>query len=194
MPPPRAGGGGDGGNGGWPLESIVDQVGGLFKGKPEEAPVGSTVAGFSLASTSGAAVQVPAEGAACSVVFFFNKSDTPGCSAEADEFDKLAGEFSKRGAQLVGVSMEDVAALQESNAGRSSVELLSDDGGAVSKALGAELNIPLLGKFSARQTFLLSPGGEVVAKWKEGKNMSSVKTPEHAREVLAAIDAAGLAK
>ena len=100
----------------------------------------------------------------------------------------------ERGAQLVGVSMEDVEALQKSNEGRSSVELLSDDGGAVSKALGAELNIPLLGKFSARQTFLLSPEGEVVAKWKEGKNMSNVKTPEHAREVLAAIDAAGLAK
>ena len=189
------GDGGEGeGEGGWPLESVVDQIGGLFKGKPEEAPVGSTVAEFSLFSTSGAAVQVPAREAACSVVFFFNKSDTPGCAAEADEFDKLAGEFSQRGAQLVGVSMEDVEALQKSNEGRSSVELLSDDGGAVSKALGAELNIPLLGKFSARQTFLLSPEGEVVAKWKEGKNMSNVKTPEHAREVLAAIDAAGLAK
>ena len=123
-----------------------------------------------------------------------NKSDTPGCSAEADEFDKLALEFSKRGAQLVGVSMEDVAALKESNKNRSNVELLSDEGGAVSKALGAEIDIPILGKFSARQTFLLSNTGEVVGKWKEGKNMSNVKTPAHAEEVLAEIDGAGLSK
>lgn len=94
----------------------------------------------------------------------------------------------------MGVSMEDVAALKESNKNRSNIELLSDEGGAVSKALGAELNIPLLGKFSARQTFLLSPEGEVLGKWKEGKNMSNVKTPAHAEEVLAEIDDARLSK
>lgn len=66
-----------GGEEGWPLESLVEQVGDFFKGKPEEAPVGSTVAPFTLDSTSGSAVQVPAAGISSSVVFFFNKVRLP---------------------------------------------------------------------------------------------------------------------
>jgi len=82
--------------------------------------------------------------------------------------------------------METVDDLQASNSGRD-IELLSDAEGAVSKAFDAELSL-VVAKFSARKTFLLSPSGEVLAKWSEGKNMADVKDGSHAMEVLAAID------
>ena len=69
--------------------------------------------------------------------------------------------------------------------------LLSDASGAVSASYGADLTIPILGKFSDRQTFLVDPKGVIRAKWLERDgSMASVKTPEHAAQVLAALAAA----
>ena len=93
------------------------------------------------------------------------RSDTPGCKAEGDTFNSLASEFSAKGCQLIGISMEDVESLKNSNAGRD-IQLLSDADGAISAAFDAELNL-VLAKFSARKTFLLSPSGEIKAKWSE---------------------------
>jgi peroxiredoxin Q/BCP len=45
--------------------------------------------------------------------------------------------------------------------------LLSDTTGAVSARFGADLSIPILGKFSDRQTFLIDSNGTIVGKWKE---------------------------
>ena len=59
------------------------------------AQKGSKVSSFSLPSTKGGTTKVPAKNG--SVVFFFNKSDTPGCKAEANTFDELYSEFSKKG-------------------------------------------------------------------------------------------------
>ena len=67
--------------------------------------------------------------------------------------------------------------------------LLSDTTGAVSASFGADLNIPIFGRFSDRQTFLINnKSGVVAAKWKEADgSMASVKTPAHTEQILAAI-------
>ena len=150
--------------------------------------VGTLAKSFSLPSSKGGSTKVPAKNA--SVVFFFQKSDTPGCSAEADKFDELAGDFAKKGVQVVGVSMEEVEALTASNEGRK-IELLSDKDGEISEYFGAELKLPIFGTklgFSARETFLISNKGEILDKWSEGKNMANVKSGAHAEQVLEAID------
>lgn len=68
--------------------------------------------------------------------------------------------------------------------------LLSDSMGEVSASYGADLNIPIFGRFSDRQTFLIDQGGVIRAKWLERDgSMASVKTPEHTAQVLAAIAA-----
>merc|ERR1711924_483693 len=46
--------------------------------------------------------------------------------------------------------------------------LLSDASGDVSKAYGADLSIPLLGKFSDRQTFLVDKDQVVRGRWLHG--------------------------
>ena len=56
------------------------------------------------------------------------------------------------------------------------------------QAYGAELSIPVFGKFSDRQTFLIDSTGVVRAHWLERDgSMASVKTPEHVNQILAAI-------
>ncbi|QDZ23985.1 thioredoxin domain-containing protein [Chloropicon primus] len=152
------------------------------------AQQGTLMRSFTLPSTKGGNTKVPAKNG--SVVFFFNKSDTPGCKAEADTFDELYGEFKKKGIQVVGISMEDVDALKKSNEGRK-VELLSDADGAVSEQFDSELKIPLIGAklgFSARNTFLLSNKGEVLSVWQEGKSMGNVKNGKHAQQVLDSVE------
>merc|ERR1712094_121287 len=144
--------------------------------------VGTLAKSFSLPSSKGGSTKVPAKNA--SVVFFFQKSDTPGCSAEADEFDELAGDFAKKGVQVVGVSMEEVEALTASNEGRK-IELLSDTDGEISEYFGAEIKLPIFGTklgFSVRETFLISNKGEILDKWSEGKNMgTSSRAPTPSR-------------
>ena len=69
------------------------------------------------------------------------------------------------------------------------IDLLSDASGAVSQQFDCELSLVVV-KFSARKTFLLSPKGEILAKWSEGNGtMADIKDGSHAAEVLAAIDA-----
>ncbi len=66
--------------------------------------------------------------------------------------------------------------------------LLADVAGDVSKSYGADLSIPILGKFSDRQTFLIDPKGAVAARWLERDgSMASVKTAAHTEQVLAAL-------
>lgn len=58
----------------------------------------------------------------------------------------------------------------------------------MSQQFDCELSL-VVAKFSARKTFLLSPKGEILAKWAEGKNMADIKDGSHAAEVLKAIGA-----
>ncbi|MBX9631291.1 MAG: peroxiredoxin [Burkholderiales bacterium] len=41
------------------------------------------------------------------IVYFYPKDDTPGCTIEAIEFSELDDEFQRRGAVVVGISMDD---------------------------------------------------------------------------------------
>jgi len=66
--------------------------------------------------------------------------------------------------------------------------LLSDSTGDMSSSYGADLKIPIFGRFSDRQTFLIDPKGTIRGKWKEADgSMASVKTPEHTLQVLATL-------
>merc|ERR1719183_3499720 len=103
------------------------------------------------------------------VLYFYNQDFSPGCSVEAQRFQQSLTKFESKGAITFPV--------------------LSDADGSVSAQYGAELSIPLLGKFSDRQTFLIDSAGTVKGHWLERDgSMANVKTTEHADQVLAKID------
>jgi peroxiredoxin Q/BCP len=112
------------------------------------------------------------------LVYFYPKADTPGCTAEAcslrDNFDALQA----RGLQIIGVS-EDKADAQKSFKDKFHLPfvLIADSDGKVAKAFG----VPTMLGFAKRQSFLVKDGKVV---WRE----LNVSPKTHVDEVTKALD------
>ena len=116
------------------------------------------------------------------VLFFYPKADTPGCTTEACEFRDNIFAFEEAGAQVVGISLDDVKSQKDfADKYHLPFPLLSDARQTVAKAYG------VLGSFGTmtvakRHTFLIAPDGTVA------KHYEKVNPSTHSREVLADLD------
>jgi peroxiredoxin Q/BCP len=122
------------------------------------------------------------------VVYFYPKDDTPGCTVEACEFRDGIETFKERGADVWGISPQGAASKRSF---REKFDLpftlLIDEGHAVAEAYGSWVEKMNYGKSywgTARTTFLIGPDGRIARTWPK------VRPEGHAAEVLAAIDAA----
>ena len=122
------------------------------------------------------------------VVYFYPKDDTPGCTVEACEFRDANETIHERGADVWGISPQ---GAQSKRAFREKFGLpfilLADTDHAVADAYGAWVEKVNYGKTSmgvARTTFLVDPEGRIAHTWPK------VKPEGHAAEVIAALDAA----
>jgi peroxiredoxin Q/BCP len=122
------------------------------------------------------------------IVYFYPKDDTPGCTVEACEFRDANETIHERGADVWGISPQ---GAKSKKAFREKFGLpfllLADADHAVADAYGSwveKLNYgkPYMG--IARTTFLVDPEGRIARTWPK------VKPEGHAAEVLAALDAA----
>jgi thioredoxin-dependent peroxiredoxin len=117
------------------------------------------------------------------LVYFYPKADTPGCTAEAcslrDNYDDLRA----RGLQVIGVS-EDKAESQKKFQDKYKLPftLIADHDGAVAKAFG----VPTVMGFAKRQSFLIKDGKVV---WRD----LSASTGKQADDVRKALESLGLA-
>jgi len=118
------------------------------------------------------------------VVFFYPKADTPGCTNEAKDFSALIEEFAATGARVIGVSRDPVKALDRFKAKHDlRVILGSDEAGAVTEAFGVWVEKSMYGRTYMgieRSTFLIDAAGTVRRAWR------SVKVKGHAQDVLEA--------
>jgi len=116
------------------------------------------------------------------VVFFYPKADTPGCTNEAKDFSALIGDFEAAGARVIGVSRDPVRALGRFKTKHDlKVILGSDEAGAVTEAFGVWVEKSMYGRTYMgieRSTFLIDAGGTVRRVWR------SVKVKGHAQDVL----------
>ncbi len=119
------------------------------------------------------------------VLYFYPKDNTPGCTTEAEEFSEILDEFERLGVQVIGVSRDSQRShLRFKERYGLRVRLLSDPGAELHRALGAWGRKKRYGKEyegAVRSTFILSPEGEVV--WKK----MNVRAKGHAAEVLEAV-------
>ncbi|MCP9839632.1 peroxiredoxin [Synechococcus sp. J7-Johnson] len=107
-------------------------------------------------------------------LYFYPKDFTGGCTLEARGFQRDLEQFHLLGAQVVGVSADDVADHASFCDSEGLVfPLLSDPGGAVSQRYGS-----WIAPFSQRHTFLIDPKGVLRARW------VAVRPQGHSREVL----------
>lgn len=116
------------------------------------------------------------------VLYFYPKDETPGCTTEACEFRDNIFAYRKLGAQILGVSLDDVdshKAFAENHG--LPFPLLSDSEGTVAEAYGVKTK--MFGMTVAkRQTFIIDPTGILV------KHYVKVKPDSHSAEVLADLE------
>jgi thioredoxin-dependent peroxiredoxin len=118
------------------------------------------------------------------VLFFYPRADTPGCTREAIDFTRLAGEFAQSQTAVLGVSADPPKA-QESfrDKHQLSVPLVSDEQHGMLEAYGAWGEKSMYGRTFqgiVRTTVLIGADGLVLKVWR------NVKVDGHADEVLAA--------
>jgi thioredoxin-dependent peroxiredoxin len=119
----------------------------------------------------------------CVVLYFYPKDDTPGCTAEACSFRDQYEDLRDAGAEVVGVSSDDVAS-HEAFAARHRLPfvLVSDPGGAVRAAYGVKRT---LGLIDGRVTFVLDR--ERVVRHVFSSQIRPKKHVEEALRVVRAI-------
>lgn len=108
------------------------------------------------------------------VLYFYPRDGTPGCTTEANQFDAELDTFREAGVRVYGVSTDDADSHGEFAAERGlGFDLLADPEGAVADAFGVDTT----GGAADRTTFVCA-GGQVCGVY-EG-----VRPDGHARQVL----------
>ena len=123
------------------------------------------------------------------VLYFYPKDDTPGCTQEAMDFAAAYDDFRAAGAEVIGVSTDDVASHDRFKIKCAlPFPLASDEGGGVTEAYGAWVEKSNYGRRSMgteRCTFLVDADGTVRRVWRR------VKVAGHVGEVLRAARGLG---
>ena len=110
------------------------------------------------------------------VVYFYPKDFTGGCTIEANEFEDALPEYRDADIEVYGVSLDDVETHADfAEEEGLSFDLLADPDGEVAAAFGIDTSEG----YTARLTFVLA-GGEVVATY----DPELADPSGHAREVL----------
>ena len=110
------------------------------------------------------------------LVYFYPKAETPGCTAQACSLRDAYEDLTKAGVTVIGVSTDTVAAQKKFALNRKlPFTLLADPDGKVLQAFGVK-KIPLIG-LSSRQAFLIKDGKVI---WRDEK----ASTSEQAADVL----------
>jgi peroxiredoxin Q/BCP len=122
------------------------------------------------------------------VLYFYPKDDTPGCTVEACQFRDLDADFGDADVEVWGVSRDSAASHRRfRDKFDLTVTLLSDPERTVIDAYGAWQQKSMLGKHYmgiVRSTFLIDPDGRVARAWPQ------VRADGHAAEVLEVIRSA----
>lgn len=113
------------------------------------------------------------------ILYFYPRDDTPGCTAEAKNFNERLPEFAALKAQVVGISVDNVDS-HRTFASRHGLNfpLLADTDGKVSQRYGA-LNDFAIIKFAKRHTYLIDPDGRIAKAYRD------VEPSLHAGEIIA---------
>jgi peroxiredoxin Q/BCP len=150
--------------------------------------VGDLAPEVALPDDSGTIHRLSEQRGRWTVLYFYPKDDTPGCTVEACAFRDANDTIVERGADVWGVSPQGAASKR---AFREKFglpfTLLADEEHQVAEAYGAWVEKQNYGKIywgTARTTFLVDPDGRIARVWPK------VRPEGHADEVLAALDEA----
>jgi peroxiredoxin Q/BCP len=127
-------------------------------GPPSALKEGSVAPEFSALGDDGRTYDLEAMHGKYVVLYFYPKDDTPGCTAEAKAFRDDSEKFARKGAIVLGVSLDDV---ESHKAFREKYQLnfpLLVGGAQLAKLYG----VPTTGGYAERQTFVIGPDGKIL--------------------------------
>jgi len=139
---------------------------------------GAAAPDFSLATSDGSQISLKNYKGKWVVLYFYPKDFTSGCTIEAKNFQRDLDQYTKTGAVVLGVSVDNAQSHKEFCAKEGlNFKLLADPDGKVSAQYGSTMQYQGA-TMAARNTFLINPEGKIA------KVYTSVKPAEHSEQVL----------
>ena len=143
---------------------------------------GDKAPSFTLPSSDGSEVSLSDFKGKNVVLYFYPKDDTPGCTTEACSFRDDLSAFKRKGAVVLGISVDGIESHQKFAEKYSlSFPLLSDEGKKVVKAYGVWKEKNLYGRKymgTERTTFIIDKRGIITHIFPK------VHVDGHSKEVL----------
>ena len=140
------------------------------------------ISNFTLPSTSGNEFSLKDNISDYLVLYFYPKDDTPGCTIETNDFNKLLPKFKKLNCEILGISKDDIKSHDKFRAKyKIKFNLLSDQEIKLQKKLKVWGKKKFMGREfmgTIRSTFLIDNNGKILKIW------NNVKVKDHAKEVL----------
>ena len=147
-----------------------------------DSPSVAPIADFSAAMTGNGTFRLAGRPAKYTVLYFYPKDNTPGCTTESIAFRDLHDRFAAAGAEIYGISRDSMRSHEgfKSKLGLP-FELISDPDEAVCQQFGVMKMKNMYGKQVRgieRSTFVIDGAGKLAREWR------GVKVAGHAQEVL----------
>ena len=116
------------------------------------------------------------------VLYFYPKDDTPGCTIETNDFNKLLPKFKKLNCEIFGISKDNLKSHDKfRDKYKIKFDLLADEEIKVLKKYKVWAKKKFMGREFmgiVRTTFLIDKKGKIIKIW------NNVKVKDHAKEVL----------
>ena len=119
------------------------------------------------------------------VIYFYPKDDTPGCTIETNDFNKLLSKFKKLECEVYGISKDNLKSHDKfRDKYKIKFDLLADEELTVLKKYKVWGKKKFMGREFIginRTTFLIDEKGKIIMIWE------NVKVKDHAKDVLETI-------
>ena len=116
------------------------------------------------------------------IIYFYPKDDTPGCTIETNDFNKLLPKFKKLNCEILGISKDNLKSHEKFREKyKIKFDLLADEKIKVLKKYKVWAKKKFMGReFMGiiRTTYLIDKKGKILKVWE------NVKVKDHAEEVL----------
>ncbi|WP_409266242.1 peroxiredoxin [Massilia sp. BHUDP2] len=147
-----------------------------------ESQTAATIDNFSAPMTGGQTFELAGRPAKYTVLYFYPKDNTPGCTTESIAFREAYPEIQAAHAEIYGISRDSLRS-HENFKGKLGLpfELISDPEEAVCTQFGVMKMKNMYGKQVRgieRSTFIIDAQGRLVKEWR------GVKVNDHVAEVL----------
>ncbi len=144
---------------------------------------GQKLPSFRLNNQEGVSVKFPTK--EMTIIYFYPKADTPGCTKESCEFQSNLKKFNKLETSVFGISKDSVNRQSKfAEKYKLKFNLLSDESEKICEKFGVWVNKSMYGKIYKgieRSTFLVNRNGKILKIWRK------VKVNNHVEEVLDTI-------